>query len=351
MDSHLSGALARVDGAQGAQSQGAQNLLDGMSDIDLSCIDVVDSFLRGRGNANTERAYRTSLKSFFGEQFNDATVREFLSWPPPKIRMALQIHRNKMLDEKQTEASINRRMAAIRSLLRYAFQLGLSQCDGRNIIDSEKVRPYRDTSGISLEAAKRLLAAPQAQHGDSARAWRDSAMLTLFLLNGLRCNEVRLLDAEDFGLFERRLRILGKGRGTQKESVDLAVEAASAIEMYLRKAGHRDGPLFRNLDHRPDVRGARMTNNGIRDMVKRYGEAAGVAHIAPHKLRHTAISQLLKRNKGNLLMGAEFSRHMDWKTLKKYWDNIQNLQGEATTMLGNLFFDNKPKRGRPKKSD
>lgn len=320
--------------------------------FDLSSLDLVATFLQGKRSEGTRRAYHTDFRGFFGDAYTSQAVSEFLLWPPPHIAAALQVHKNKMLEAKLSEASINRRLSAVRSLLKFAFRMGAASCDGSNLIDGERVQSYRDTTGISVEQVKRLLAAPARRAGlktvdqnSPVLVLRDTALLTLFCMNGLRCNEVRSAEASDFNMFDRKLQVLGKGRGSQRQAISLNLSATMAIEMYLRQAGHRDGALFRNLHHDPATRGQRLSNRAIYKIIHGYGVEIGCPNLHPHALRHTAITQVLVKNKGNVIAAMEFSRHLDPKILLRYFHNSQDLQGEMSDLLGNLFAEaEKPKR-------
>jgi integrase len=52
---------------------------------------------------------------------------------------------------------------------------------------------------------------------------RDYALLRLLWGNALRRNEISQLNVRDFDPASKTLQILGKGRGTQSEVVDLGV--------------------------------------------------------------------------------------------------------------------------------
>jgi hypothetical protein len=59
-----------------------------------------------------------------------------------------------MLAAGSSEAAVYRHLAALRSLLKFAFRHGVSQTDGRGLVDSEKVRTYRDTAGHGPEVIR-----------------------------------------------------------------------------------------------------------------------------------------------------------------------------------------------------
>lgn len=62
---------------------------------------------------------------------------------------------------------------------------------------------------------------------------RDYALLMLLWGNTLRRNEISLLNINDFDPDARTLQILGKGRGTQSEVVDLGDATVEVIAYWL----------------------------------------------------------------------------------------------------------------------
>ncbi len=64
-------------------------------------------------------------------------------------------------------------------------------------------------------------------------------------------------DVGDFSPAERRLLVLGKGKGTQKQPVTLSPKCIDALVAYLGAAGHTDdknAPLFKTWTTAPNTR-------------------------------------------------------------------------------------------------
>ena len=329
------------------------NTLRPMPQIDLSRIDVLDLYLRSQTNAATRTNYDRDLKLFFGDSYQVEQVREFLMWPPPQIRLALEAHKSKMLEAGNAGVSINRRMAAVRGLFTFAYKLGMASTPGRDLVDNERTESYRDTRGLDEAATRRLLRAPLKKHGHTERGLRDCAILRLFIYNGLRNNEMRMIDVENFDLGERTIRLIRKRSGNELKSIDVDAATLEAIEAYRRVAGHTAGALFRNVDRNPNFNRQRLTNKGIWKIVRSYLSEAQVKRLHPHRLRHTAITAVAKANKGDVVETMDFSNHKDPRVVMRYIHNAQDHQRAATNRLVSLFdSDEEPatprKRGRPK---
>jgi integrase/recombinase XerC len=339
---------------------GAQSTLGGTlapiygHGFDPATVDILDLFLRSNSNEKTRLNYTKDLRLFFGDAYSIETVRDFLSWPPPNIKMALEAHKSAMIERGLKGSTVNRRLAAVRSLLEFAFKLGMSATDGRGLVDNEQVEAYLDTRGLNEKQVKKLLKAPFDQHGKTTiKGLRDMAMLRLFVMNGLRSAELRGIQIEDIDFLNHRMSIKRKRSGTQKKPIDIDPLTAEIIETYLRVQGHSEGTLFRNADRNTRVQGKPLSAYGIWKIVNSYTEAAGVNHLHPHELRHTAISLECKHNNGNIEQTMAFSGHKDPRVAMRYIHNSQDLQKESTLRMASLFDDleeedEKPKRRRKK---
>lgn len=285
----------------------------------------------------TKRAYAADLRDFFGEDLNQHEVERFVTQAPADIARILATYKGDMLERGLSEATINRRLAAIRSLLKLCYRLGWSQTDGRSLIEGERVVAYRDTRGVTPEIVKKLFALPDLSE---LTGLRDMALLRLLCENALRRAEVCSLNVGDFRPVERRLDILGKGKGTQKEPETLSERAVEALNRYLTAAGHGgipEAPLLRNVDPRPEHHGRRLTGDGIYHIVQDLGARVGVPTLTPHKLRHTAITIALDLTGGNVRAVRDLSRHARLETLQRYDDNRRNFQGGVSDQLSDLF--------------
>ncbi len=310
--------------------------------------DPIALLLADKRSPATRRAYASDLAAFFGtpgQAPDRAAVAAFLSLTAPEVALRLATYKAGMLTAGLAEATVNRRLAAVRSLLKFSHRLGLAQTDGRGLVDSEKVTAYRDTRGTDLKALRRLLALPAELHGPGTlRTLRDGALLRLLAENALRRAEVCALSVGDFSLTEKRLYVLGKGRGSQKAPVTLSGKCAAALAAYLVAAGHAGdeaGPLFRNLDRRhtrtdPARAGGRLAPDGLHDLIAAYGDRLGLK-LSPHKIRHSAITAALDASGGDVRKVQKLSRHADLRTLTLYDDNRADHQGEMTGLLSGLL--------------
>src|SRR5262245_47496296 len=216
------------------------------------------AFLAGR-SPHTLRAYAADLEAFtayLGEPSPGTALSRLINLPAGEGNGLLFAYRAHMVDAGLTPATINRRLAAIRSALKLARTLGLTAWAPE--IRGLKVEAYRDTTGPGLPGTRAMLAKARTQA--PLKAARDVALVRLMFDLGLRRGEVTGLDLEDFEAKERRLWIRGKGRA-QKEARTLPEPTLAALSAWIDIRAHTvpsvQTAMFVGLAGR--VRGQRLT--------------------------------------------------------------------------------------------
>ena len=115
---------------------------------------------------------------------------------------------------------------------------------------------------------------------------RDRAILLTLLDTGVRCAEAVGLDLADYALAERRL-LVRQGKGGKDRIVPFADRCADALVVYLADRGPAPGPLFVAARYARLHAGVRLRPNGLKQLLRRLGRAAGVPRVHAHRFRHT----------------------------------------------------------------
>lgn len=300
--------------------------------------DVLSELLADKRSPNTRRAYVKDLKDFFQATANqDATpqlVVEFLQLERfAAIELVLN-YKAGLIDKGLAEATVNRRLAALRSLVKYAQKIGKCAWSLEEV-EGEKLQHYRDTSGVEQDVYKSIL---NVIDRSTLAGKRNYAILLLLWTNALRRNEVAKLDRGDISPDARTLRILGKGRGTQAELVTLSQKTVEVIEEWVgaRGACQPSDPLFISLAN--NSYGHRLSGDAIYQIVVEAAEKAGIKkHLSPHRVRHSSITAALEATNGDIRKVQKLSRHKNVQTVLIYDDHRRNSQGEITDLLSDLL--------------
>jgi integrase/recombinase XerC len=301
--------------------------------------DVLAQLLAAKRSPETRRAYAKDLKDFFAFAFGcdeptPFVTREFLSLDRFAALSLVLRYKAHLRDERAlAEATVNRRLSAIKSLARLGNQLG--QCDfSLSEVSGDKVVRYRDTTGVSKEVYRGLLAVPDRS---TLKGKRDYAILRLLWDNALRRGEIESADIGDLDTEGRTLAILGKGKGQQKETVSLSRPTLEALVDWLQARRELDirKPLFIALDRASY--GHRLTGSAIYKLVSEIARTAGVSKkMSPHRVRHSGITAALDATGGDVRKVQKLSRHADLNTLMIYDDNRKDVQGEISDLLAGL---------------
>jgi len=306
--------------------------------------DVLKQLLADKRSENTKRAYAGDVKDFFktvaGQLPDKIIVTEFLRLPErDAVALVLKWKSVMMSGEGRkkplAESTINRRLAAIKSLVTMGQNLGVCNYNLARVKGESAVK-YRDTTGIDKDTFQQILATCNLQ---TVAGKRDYALLRLLWGNALRRNEVSQLSLKDFNSTAGTLQILGKGHGTQYQSIDVGPATVAAIREWLAVrpgTATETDPIFVALDFASI--GHRLTGDGLYKLVQRRTKSAGIDKVmSPHRIRHSAITAALDATDGNVRKVQKLSRHKNLNTLMIYDDNRSKDQLEVTALLDGMM--------------
>lgn len=171
---------------------------------------LVCSFLSGR-KTSTISAYRQDLHEFcrfLKVQEINKSAEILLSLSLGEANALALKYKIYLVDILRLQsATVNRRLAAVRSLVKLARTLGIVSWNLE--IKNQEHRAYRDVSGLQAKDLQKIF--ESLQNKDDPKSIRDLAIMRLLLDLGLRRNEVISLDLEDLDFQSDKIWILGKG--------------------------------------------------------------------------------------------------------------------------------------------
>ncbi len=293
--------------------------------------DLINAFLSGR-SPRTVDAYRRDLQDFadfLGVHDTAEAARVFLSGGHGRANLTALNYVQALQDRGLQPTTINRRLAALRSLTEMGRTIGLIswKLEAKNL----KTEPYRDTRGPGLEGFKRMLNITKERN--DCKGARDFAILRLLFDLGLRRGEVVALDVADVDLAAHTIDVMGKGR-SQKSTLTLSEPTSQALSSWFDIRGTEPGPLFTNCDRAQKGHG-RLSGTSVYRLVRSLGEKIGVK-TRPHGIRHSAITTALQKAQANgidLEAVLDFSRHADVKTMMMYRDRERDIQGKLSELV------------------
>jgi integrase/recombinase XerC len=284
--------------------------------------------LNRNASAHTVRAYESDLTQFIGYAAAQADVKKRDVRPSQLDREALRGFLGQLHKQGLSRATAARKLAAVRTFLRYLRREEVIEDDPGGLIATPK-RDIRMPAHLSEAEMTALLDAPV---GDTPLSRRDRAILELFYASGLRLSELTGLDVEDLNLSAKMVRVLGKGG--KERIVPFNGSTAKAVRAYLNdreslvshgpakaapsmtgrtdRHGRRRDALF--VNHR----GGRLTVRSVDRLVRRYVAASSArTGISPHALRHSFATHLLQRG-ADLRAIQELLGHASLSSTQRY---------------------------------
>jgi integrase/recombinase XerC len=296
---------------------------------------ALELFVAGRSR-QTVKAYEADLRLWAAWARPRGTVAEaaaeLLQGSAGAAHAQVRAYQAHLAERGLSPATINRRIAALRSLVGLAQSLGLVAWSLR--VRSLKVEGMRDTRGPGVAAVEHLLRAAAAQRPEKAA--RDVALLRLLYDLALRRSEVIGLQVADVDLERSALWVLRKGR-SEKVLLSLPEATRDAVARWLETRGTAPGPLFVNFNRTGRGSGA-LTGDGLYAIIQWLARKAKVERTRPHGLRHTAIT-LAMEEAGRLGIPVEevltYSGHAKGSLplLLTYRDRIRDRQGELAGLV------------------
>lgn len=262
--------------------------------------------------AGSQRAMRGALDHLAALAVPGATLDTF---PWSRLRYPhVAALRAQLVGEGLAPATVNRTLAALRGVLREAWQLELLPAeDYQRAVAVKGVRGSRLLRGRALDAREiaQLFAACAPT---TARGARDAALLAMLYGCGLRRAEVAALTLDAVEGEGLALRVLGKG--SRERRVPLPGGALRALVAWLALRGREPGPLLRA------VRGARVLDGGLSPQsifegLARLAKRAGVPPFSPHDLRRSFVGDLLDAG-ADLATVQQLAGHSSASTTVRY---------------------------------
>lgn len=224
------------------------------------------------------------LRNFVGKNFADikaADVKYFLAW--------------NQKEHNWSTTTLQNNIHNLQAFYRFLYKEDLISENPMLKIDRIQSEKVVKTGFTSSELEKIRLACK-----DNAR---DAALIEFMYASGVRVNELSQLKWSDIDIRNKSLVVEGKGK--KQREVLFSERAGFYMLRYFderRESEHRtrdemyNRPLFAGIKKKPGSNDYEaLTNDGIRRILKRIGEKAGITDIHPHKFRRSFATDAINR--------------------------------------------------------
>jgi len=238
------------------------------------------------------------------------------------------------LAESLAPNTANKKLAALRGVLRKAWQLGLMSHENyQRAADIEPIPGERVKRGRSLSNGEMRVLFESCATEKTLLGLRDAAMLGLLIGGGLRRAEMANLTIGDWDKNKGHV-VVRKGKGNKDRLVPLPTGAQEALKVWLRRRGvttsadalicavHKSG----KADNKP------ISTQAVWKALQARAKKAGVERFSPHDLRRTYAGELLDAG-ADLSTVQKLMGHSDPKVTAGYDRRGQEARRRAADLV------------------
>ena len=323
-------------------------------------------YLESLARGDSQRTMKSALCALVQMMLPDQPMTEeaIYTFPWEALRFEYTTILRARLTERYQPATANKHIAALRGVLKAAWQLELMSAEAYHKAASIKnVRGSTLPAGRSLKDGELRALLLACQKDKTIKGCRDLALIALLFATGLRRQELTLLDVSDYDQDTHALRVRGKGQKQRLVYVE-ASGAYEALAAWLDIRGAAPGPLFARIrrgghlvtstcaddasstyskegnEHRPSTTPqatgpalSRLTTQGVYAIVLARAEQAELFQLAPHDFRRTFIGDLLDHGV-DLSTAQKLVGHASPTTTARYDRRPEAIKKQAA---GTLF--------------
>ena len=268
--------------------------------------DFLEELSQSGHSPRTLSAYRRDLDAF--GQFLRGRGRRSAADPTIDRNLALSY----LFDLEQREyrpRSVLRILSSLRSFYHWLCRKG--RCPSNPFEDLSG--PRRPKTVPTVLSERDMVSLLENRPGESWQDRRDTSMLELFYLTGIRLSELAGLVRGDLSPVMDRIRV--RGKGNKERMVPLVGLSRDLLKAFLPEEGGSPGdPLF------PVSPGGKaLSVHQIGRIVRRRVRLSGLGDrgVTPHTFRHSCATHLLDRGM-DLRKIQELLGHQSLGTTQKY---------------------------------
>jgi len=205
--------------------------------------------------------------------------------------------------ERRKPATINRKLAAISRLMKWAMDTGWidrNPIENIHMVSQEKPGPRYLDKKEQYALQRAIEKDLQVSRMRYPKRWltrlRDASLVIFLLHTGLRLNEALTLELGDIQLAERKGQVLVRqGKGGRVRTVPLNVDARKALQDWLAVRQGSGSHIWTQVEGESSDE---LSSRSVQRVLARIGQDAGLEHLTPHVCRHTFAKNLVDSGVG-----------------------------------------------------
>lgn len=326
-------------------------LSNSLTDLPAQIREAYEAWLAKSPSPDTRSNYDRDVKQFVAfNRIPAGAFEQLVAIRPGQVAA----WRDNLTEQGLANASIRRKLTALRSLFSYLQSYGFT---GKNpahsdFVDAPAVARDGKTVALSPRDCRRLLDAPvtrvikQMEDGNRKEILlpagiRDRALFAILAFTGCRVGELTRLKVGSCKQHSSHRVLEIRGKGGKERLVALHPEAAERIDDWLRAADIRDdfdGPLFRpaKIARGNGIKGfvtKPMSRRAVQKLVEAYVRRLALdPNVTVHSFRTTALTTA-RENGSDIIDLQEFAGHADPRTTLTYIRSRDRLSKSPAYVL------------------
>ncbi|MBW4607817.1 MAG: tyrosine-type recombinase/integrase [Hassallia sp. WJT32-NPBG1] len=253
-----------------------------------------------------ERRSKESLRAY------DRDIRRFLTFVEGKAIATvnyndLQAYQSALEKNGYSRATVNRHMAAIKSILSYGHKLGYLPFNVGAVV---KLSDPKNTMAERILDVMQVMTIITLEPNP-----RNKLILHFLYSSGGRISEVCNLTWRDLKAVGDRAQVTFFGKGEKTRVVPLKKPIWDALLAAKPSDATPDDPVF--VSRKRNVNNGGIRSNQVREIVKLAGERAGIKGVSCHWFRHSHASHALD-NGASLQLVKESLGHSSVTITERY---------------------------------
>lgn len=290
--------------------------------------DFITDFLGQFISKQTQKAYITDLSLFFKFLKKGGL---FVSHPNQIKGAHFQFYRDDLIEKGYASASINRKLVAVRSFIKWSMAQKLIDHNPLDIVKLPKVQTEAPTMAFDDSEVVDMLNSPDES---TKKGQMHKLVIHLLFSLGLRRSElvnIRIADIyKDRGHYVVKI----KGKGNKDRHLPLSPDVITALKSYMDAMASFDIQFtpedYLIQSNNKDKNEKPMDGSTVYRIIERYARKCGInKKVSPHSCRATAISHLLDTQKTPIRDVAIFAGHSKITTTERYDKRREGLDNSA----------------------
>ncbi len=293
----------------------------------------INDFLGSFISKNTQKAYKRDIFDFLSFM---AAGGQPLKHPKEIAHFHFSLYRDQLIDAGKTSATINRKLVAIRSFIKWSIACNLMDHNPLDAVKIPKVETENPTNALSDEEVILMINATS----DEAKGPLHRFIIVYLFSLGLRRSELTQLRLKDLVTIRKHLVLRVKGKGSKYRELPLNLSLKSELDHYLNFLSTKsiflepEDYLVQTIKKEAQKNTSPIDGSTIYRIISKYAKKIGLTkRVSPHSARATAISHLLDTQKVPLRDVADFAGHSKITTTERYDKRRKNLDHSAAYLV------------------